>query len=214
MKRIIGAVAAVLAVVIILLWQPWRTSPITAQVPAPQEPEQPQAAPLVSLAEMQSRLSDDDLVTAALKRAANALASSEKEPQFSEDACAADAKIKAIYRGMILAHAGYYLVMADLRSGDYQNYGFLPADEAELNTNTLLSHWSKERVARIWQSSNALNALSAEDRSSIAAFLNELKLFKPIYLSVKRTNPDFDALDQDAVDGILQKRAAHPSTDA
>ena len=63
MKRIIGAVAAVLAVVavvIILLWQPWRTSPITAQVPAPQEPEQPQAAPLVSLAEMQSRLSDDD----------------------------------------------------------------------------------------------------------------------------------------------------------
>ena len=75
MKRIIGAVAAVLAVVIILLWQPWRTSPITAQVPAPQEPEQPQAAPLVSLAEMQSRLSDDDLVTAALKRAANALAS-------------------------------------------------------------------------------------------------------------------------------------------
>jgi hypothetical protein len=72
MKRVIGAVAAVLvvaAVVITLLWQPWRTSPITAQVPAPQEPEQPQAAPLVSLAEMQSRLSDGDLVTAALKRA-------------------------------------------------------------------------------------------------------------------------------------------------
>jgi hypothetical protein len=96
MARILGAVVAVIALVaIVFLWQPWKSRQGTAQLPPPREQPAPQpTTPLVSLDEMQSRMADDELVRRAVARAMDALASSEKEPDFVDKDCESDAKAK------------------------------------------------------------------------------------------------------------------------
>jgi hypothetical protein len=207
MVRILGAVAAVIALVAIaFLWQPWKSRQGTAQLPLSREQPAPQpTTPLVSLDEMQSRMADDELVRRAVARAMDALASSEKEPDFVDKDCESDAKAKDVSRGMMLSVAGYLLVMTDLRSGDYENYGFVPEDRAHIDTAPLLAHWTKDRVSAFWQGSNALASLPAEDKRAVAAFLNELKSFRPIYVVVKRTAPDYDNFPIETLNEVLQK---------
>jgi hypothetical protein len=180
------------------VWQPWE-SRRTVLPPSSQQQQPEPTTPLVSIAEMQARMADDELVKNTVARALNALASSEKEPDFLDKDCEADAQAKDIYRGMMLSFAGYLLVMTDLRSGDYENYGFVPEDHSQIDPAPLLAHWSKERVTAFWQASNALGSLPAEDRRAVAAFLNQLKSFRPIYVLVKRTSPDYDNFDIDTL---------------
>ena len=134
MSRIVGAVVAVVVLVAIaLVWRPWESRQRTAQLlPPAAQPQQP-ATPLVSIDEMQSRMADDDRVKNAVDRAVGVLASSEKEPDFLEKDCESDPEAKDIYRGMMLSLTGYLLVMTDLRSGDYENYGFVPEDHAGID---------------------------------------------------------------------------------
>jgi hypothetical protein len=179
MSRIIGAIVAVIVLgAIVLVWRPWESRQRTAQLPPPAAQQQPQTTtPLVSIDEMQSRMADDDRVKKAVDRALGVLASSEKEPDFLDKDCESDPKAKDIYRGMMLSFTGYLLVMTELRSGDYENYGFVPEDHGQIDPTPLVSHWSKDRVTAFWQGSNALASLPAEDRRAVAAFLNELKSF-------------------------------------
>jgi hypothetical protein len=111
---------------------------------------------------------------------------------------------------MMLSFAGYLLVMTDLRSGDYENYGFVPEDHSQIDPAPLLAHWSKERVTAFWQASNALGSLPAEDRRAVAAFLNQLKSFRPIYVLVKRTSPDYDNFDIDTLNDVLRNAGRAP----
>ena len=211
MSRIVGAVVAVVVLVaIVLVWRPWESRQHTAQLPPPAaQPQQP-ATPLVSIDEMQSRMADDDRVKNAVDRAVGVLASSEKEADFLDKDCESDPKAKDIYRGMMLSLTGYLLVMTDLRSGDYENYGFVPEDHTRIDPAPLLSHWSKDRVTAFWHGTNALASLPAEDRRAIAAFLTELKSFRPVYVLVKQTAPDYDYFEIDTLNDVLQKAGRAP----
>jgi hypothetical protein len=138
MKRILGAVAVIIALAaIIFVWQPWE-SRRTVLPPSSQQQQPEPTTPLVSIAEMQARMADDESVKNTVARALNALASSEKEPDFLDKDCEADAQAKDIYRGMMLSFAGYLLVMTDLRSGDYENYGFVPEDHSQIDPQEAL----------------------------------------------------------------------------
>ena len=75
---------------------------------------------------------DEDLVKSAIIRATKVLAAADKETDLYTEGCDKDPKVGNFYRGMILAHAGYFLVMADLRTGSYRNYGLLPEDHPNL----------------------------------------------------------------------------------
>jgi hypothetical protein len=158
MKRILGAVAAIIALAaIIFVWQPWERRR-TVQLP----PSRPTTARTDDAACLDCR----DAVAHGRWRIGqeyrcprDALASSEKEPDFLDKDCEDDAQAKDIYRGMMLSFAGYLLVMTDLRSGDYENYGFVPEDHSQIDAAPLLAHWSKERVTAFWHASNALGSL-------------------------------------------------------
>ncbi len=211
MLRIVGAVVVIVALLaVVFVWKPWDSRHGTAQLPPPREQQQAQTTPLASIDEMQSRLANDELVKSTVERALAVLAASEKEPDFLDKDCESDAKAKDIYRGMMLSFAGYLLVMSDLRGGDYENYGFVPDDHAQIEAAPLLSHWSKDRVTAFWQGSNALASLPAEDKRAIAAFLNELKSFRPVYAVVKRSTPDYDYFDIDTLNDVLQKAGRAP----
>jgi TIR domain len=185
-----------------------------AIVPQVEEPRDPG----VSLAELTLRMRDEDLVKSAIIRAAKVLASAGKEAEFFEEGCDKDPKVGNFYRGMILAHAGYFLVMADLRTGSYRNYGLLPEDYPNLERASLFSYWTKERVSNVWRSSNALAALPADDKKAIATFLNELKSYRSIYAIVKRAKPRLDTMDwsagspvaTDEISEILKKAGRPP----
>jgi hypothetical protein len=211
MLRIVGAVVAVVVLLaIVFVWRPWDSGQRTTQLPPPRDQQQPQTTSLVPIEEMESRMADDDLVKSTVERALGVLAASKKEPDFLDKDCESDGQAKEIYHGMMLSFAGYLLVMTDLRSGDYENYGFVPDDHAQINAAPLLSHWSKERVTAFWQGANALGSLAAEDKRAIAAFLNELKAFRPTYDVVKRTTADYDYFDIDTLNDVLQKAGRTP----
>jgi hypothetical protein len=210
MKRIVGAVVVVIVLgAIAFLWRPWE-SQRTAQLPPPAVQQPAPTTPLVSVDEMQSRMGDDDRVKSAVDRAVAVLASSGKEPDFNNKDCESDPKVQDIYRGMMLSFAGYLLVMTDLRSGDYENYGRVPDDHADIDVKPLLSHWTKERATTFWQGAKALATLPPDDKRAVAAFLNELKSFRPIYVLVKRTAPDYDYFDVETLNDVLQKAGRVP----
>jgi hypothetical protein len=70
----------------------------------------------------------------------------------------------------------------------------------------------------VWRSSNALTALSADDKKAIATFLNELKSYRSIYAIVKRAKPRLDTMDwsagspvsTDEISEILKKAGRPP----
>jgi hypothetical protein len=209
--RILSAVVVIVVLLaIVIVWRPWDSGQRTAQLLPPREQQQPQTPSLVPIDEMQSRMADDELVKSTVERVLGVLASSQKEPDFLDKDCESDTKAKDIYRGMMLSYAGYLLVMSDLRSGNYENYGFVPDDHAQIDTAPLLSHWTKDRVTAFWQGADALAPLAAEDKRAIAAFLNELKSFRPVYAVVKRTTTDYDYFDIDALNDVLQKAGRAP----
>jgi hypothetical protein len=218
-QMIAGGLVLLGVIAIAGVWRPWtRSTPAPAgpqavvrQVEAPRDPG-------VSLAELTSRMRDEDLVKSAIIRATKVLAAADKEADLYTEGCDKDPKVGNFYRGMILSHAGYFLVMADLRTGSHRNYGFLPEDYPNLEKASLFSYWTKERVSNVWRSSNALTALSADDKKAIATFLNELKSYRSIYAIVKRAKPRLDTMDwsagspvsTDEISEILKKAGRPP----
>ena len=192
--KIAAGVAALGALALILAWQPWKAAP-HATLPPTQQTTTPQRDPGVSLTELSMRMANEALVKSAVIRATSVLAGAGKTMEFYEEGCDKDAKVRDIYRGMMLAHAGYFLVMADLRTGSYQNYGFLPEDHAYLEKASLYSFWTMDRVTALWRSSNALASLDGDDKKALAAFLTELKGYRAIYAAVKRVKPNLAQLN-------------------
>ena len=76
----------------------------------------------VSLTELALRMKNEPSVTSAVIGATKVLAAADKTPEFFEQGCDKDPQVKDFYRGMLLAHAGYYLVLSELRTGTYKNY--------------------------------------------------------------------------------------------
>lgn len=185
----------------------------SAQAPAEEAEEPPERETGVSLSELKLRMLDGSLVKSAIIRATDVLAAADKEQKFFSEGCDKDPHVRDFYRGMILAHAGYYLVMADLRTGRHRNYGFLWDDYSSLQRASLYAYWTKERVADVWRSSNALAALGVDDKRALTAFLNELKSYRAVYSLVKQARPGLDwsngvPIGFSQIDGIV-KRAGH-----
>jgi hypothetical protein len=144
-------------------------------------------------------------VKAAIVRATAALSSSEKVQNFFDQDCQNDTKGRNVHRGMMLAYAGYYLVMTDLRTGSYQEYDMLPDDHGLLQKGGLFSFWSIDRALNVWRATNALKTLAPDDKRAIAAFLTELKSFRPIYTAINSTKPNYDLLQPDEASAILRR---------
>ena len=170
-----------------------------AAQPAPADSSQapPNAAPDtgVSLTELALRMKNEPSVTSAVIGATKVLAAADKTPEFFEQGCDKDPQVKDFYRGMLLAHAGYYLVLSELRTGTYKNYGFPPKDYSLLDKASLYAFWTKERISQVWRDSNAIAALSADDKKALVAFLSELQSFRSVYALVKRAKPDLDSMN-------------------
>jgi TIR domain len=241
--RIFAAAASVLAVILFFaVWQPWKSSQVSpsASLDAPQAPAatpatpdaaqappaaaQPAPAPAeavrdpgVSLTELALRMKNEPSVTSAIIGATKVLAAADKAPEFTVEGCADDPKAREFYRGMILAHAGYYLVISDLQTGSYRNYGFLPKDYGLLDKDSLYAFWTKDRISKAWRDSNALAALSADDKRALTVFLTELQSYRAVYGLVKRAKPNLDSMNwgfgapisADEVSEIL-RRAGRP----
>ena len=126
-----------------------------AAQPAPADSSQapPNAAPDtgVSLTELALRMKNEPSVTSAVIGATKVLAAADKTPEFFEQGCDKDPQVKDFYRGMLLAHAGYYLVLSELRTGTYKNYGFPPKDYSLLDKASLYAFWTKERISQVWR---------------------------------------------------------------
>jgi TIR domain len=148
-----------------------------------------------SLTELALRMKNEPSVTSAVIGATKVLAAADKTPEFFEQGCDKDPAVGNFYRGMLLAHAGYYLVLSELQTGSYKRYGFPPKDYSLLDKDSLYAFWTKDRIAKVWRDSNALGALGADDRKALVAFLSELQAFRSVYALVKRAKPDLDSMN-------------------
>ena len=66
---------------------------------------------------------------------------------------------------------------------------------ALLDKASLYAFWTKERISQVWRDSNAIAALSADDKKALVAFLSELQSFRSVYALVKRAKPDLDSMN-------------------
>jgi TIR domain len=203
-------------------------APAPAAQPAPADlsqapPNAEQAPPSaardtgVSLTELAMRMKNEPSVASAIIGATKVLAAADKTPELTTEGCAKDPKVNDFYRGMMLAHAGYYLVIADLQTGSYRNYGFPTKDYSLLDKASLYAFWTKERISKAWRESNALASLGPDDKRALSVFLSELQSYRAIYALVKRAKPNLDAINWGLGGGIpveevseILRRAGRP----
>jgi hypothetical protein len=159
---------------------------------------------------MAARMTDEARVKSSITRVTTLLASAGKRPLFTDQNCERDARMRDIHRGMVMALAGYFLVISDLRVERFDYVDRLPEDYGQVDRTGLYSFWTVSRAINLWSTSKVLASLSPDDKRAIGAFLTELRLFRARYTILLRANTIFgQILDFDAVNEIL-KRAGNP----
>jgi TIR domain len=245
-RRILASAGTIVGVILLVaVWQSWKDSTVAPAVsppapqvsasgpdvaqpaPAPPAPQEQAASPQappdtprdagVSLTELAMRMKNEPSVASAIIGATKVLASSDKTSELTTEGCAKDPKVNDFYRGMILAHAGYYLVIADLQTGSYRNYGFPTKDYSLLDKASLYAFWTKDRISKAWRESNALASLGPDDKKALSVFLSALQSYRAIYALVKRAKPNLDAINWGIGGGIpveeiseILRRAGRP----
>ncbi len=176
-RRILASAGTIVGVILLVaVWQSWKDSTVAPSVspaapqvsasgpdvaqpaPAPAAPQEQAASPQappdtprdagVSLTELAMRMKNEPSVASAIIGATKVLAAADKTSELTTEGCGKDPKVNDFYRGMILAHAGYYLVIADLQTGSYRNYGFPTKDYSLLDKASLYAFWTKERISK------------------------------------------------------------------
>lgn len=120
-----------------------------------------------------------------------------RDPNGLDSDCNTD-DVESFYRGMHIAHLGYYLLLSKQEVGWFEDQSPTQADPprafVDFGRNVLLRVWTPRMLAKALDLSSTVGKWPPERRADLVRFLTILRDFRAYHANVLRSRDDLDAL--------------------